>query len=458
MFMTKKAASVLAACLMAAISAVGQERPAGFQDLLRKGDVAGLAAAIDKDPSMVNRPDAQGRPPLVLASQQGKLPLVDALLGAGAAVAAADRMGNSALLLAASYGHEPVVRLLLSKRANLNAANAYGDTPLDVARRQGHAAVAAYLEAQGAAGREARVGTNASFVGQLPPGPVAARFAPSVVSTERRELNAAFLPDGRTAFFSRDRKSGGTVIMTTRTDGGPWTVPEPASFSRGGHSDVDMFVTADGREIYFCSDRPVPGVAAPPRMAVPPAGGTPPPPPPSRSGIWVVTRTDGGWGEPAWLGPAINSGAEDYYPTLTRTGALYFSSNRPGGLGQNDIYVARRADGTWAAPRNLGPPVSSEFREFDPFIAPDESYVIFASNRPGGLGGSDLYLSVRSATGDWGEPQNLGPAVNSPASDYTPMLSPDGKYLFFTSGRDGQDDLFWIDAGVVTALLPRARR
>jgi Tol biopolymer transport system component len=153
----------------------------------------------------------------------------------------------------------------------------------------------------------------------------------------------------------------------------------------------------------------------------------------------------------------VNSGAQDYYPTLTRTGTLYFSSNRQGGLGENDIYRARRVDGRWTPPENLGRGVNSEFREFDPFIAPDESYVIFASTRPGGLGGSDLYISFRNARGEWDEPKNMGPSVNSAASDYTPILCPDGRYLFFTSSREGQDDIFWIDSRVVAALRPSSK-
>jgi len=518
--------------VMIATSAMSQDRPAGFQDILRKGDVASLAAAIDKDPSLANRLDAQGVPPLfwaafygqkavvelllgrgadprascqfgtalqiavrrghadvvrvlgargadpnvaavggnpllILAAQQGALTVVEALLDVGASIGATDAMGNTALLMAASYDREAVVRLLLSKTASPTTANFRGDTPLDVARREGHSRVAAYLEAQGATGRRPGAAPSGPFLGQVRPGLEATLFAPSIVSTERRELNAAFLPDGQTLFFSRDRGQRGTAVMMTASDGRRWTMPEPAPFSRGEYSDVDAFVTPDGREIYFCSDRPLPGEPVPQAgiaPASPAAGGTaggssgtpPSPPPPPRVGIWIVARTASGWGEPAWLGSVVNSGAQDYYPTLTRTGTLYFSSNRQGGLGENDIYRARRVDGRWTPPESLGRGVNSEFREFDPFIAPDESYVIFASTRPGGMGGADLYISFRNARGEWDEPKNMGPSVNSAASDYTPILSPDGRSLFFTSSREGQDDIFWIDARVIAALRPPA--
>lgn len=521
--MTTRPLVVITAIALAAMTASSQERPAGFQDMLRKGDVAGLTTVIDTDPAIVNRLDAQGmpplcwatfygqkgivelllarganarvstplgtavhaavygghpemvtllaaagadlndggvegNPPLVSAAERGALPVVEALVEAGASIAATDRTGDTALLIAASFGHEQVLRFLLAKGANPNTANSRGDAPLDVARRQGHTGIAVFLESRGAAARSPVTNPTGPFLGQTPPGATARLFAPSIVSTERRELNIAFTPDGKTVFFSRDRGPRGTVIMVSTVKDGRWTTPEPAPFSRGGHSDVDMFVTRDGREIYFCSDRPVPGALAPPAPAAaqPAAGGAAPPPPPplERSAIWVVTRTPTGWTEPAWLGPVISSGAADYYPTLTSSDTLYFSSNRPGGLGQNDIYRARRVDGKWLPPENLGSPVSSRFREFDPFVAPDESYLIFASNRPGGLGASDLYVSFRDAGGAWTEPRNLGPAVNTAASEYTPMLSPDGKYLFFTSSRESHDDLFWIDSSVIASLHP----
>jgi Tol biopolymer transport system component len=140
-----------------------------------------------------------------------------------------------------------------------------------------------------------------------------------------------------------------------------------------------------------------------------------------------------------------------------RSGTLYFSSNRPGGLGENDIYRTQRAAGRWTTPENLGPGVNSAGREYGPYIAPDETYLIFASERPGGLGGADLYISVRGADGRRSKPANLGPAVNTVTSEYTPMVSPDGRHLFFTSGTAGSDDLFWIDAGVVRKAVAAGR-
>jgi glyoxylase-like metal-dependent hydrolase (beta-lactamase superfamily II) len=484
-----------------------QDRPAGIQDLLRTGDVAALAAALDRDPTLVNRRDAQGVqpifwaavygqpamvelllargadprsaspfgtvlhgavaggypdiikllaakgadvnaggdrgvPPLIAAAGRGRLTVIQALLDAGASPGAKDSMGNTALLIAASSGFEPVVRALVSKGSDVNGANSRGTTPLDAALREGHDSVSAYLKALGAVARQQVAEPSGPLLGQTPPGMIPSLFAPALVSTERRELNAAFTPDARTFLFARDRQARGTVIMMTSFDGARWTPPAVAPFSRVGDNDVDMFVTADGREVYFCSERPVPGASSP-KAGAGPTGAA------RWADIWVVARTGSGWGTPAWLGPVVNSDAADYYPTLTRTGTLYFSSNRQGGLGENDIYRTHRVNGEWTTPENLGRGINTESREYDPFIAPDGSYLIFASERSGGLGAADLYVSFRGAGGTWSDPENLGSAVNSPAAEYTPMLTPDGKYLFFTSSRAGQDDIYWIDARVI---------
>jgi hypothetical protein len=185
--------------------------------------------------------------------------------------------------LASSYGLDPVVRLLVSKQAALNVPNSRGDTPLNVARREGHAEIVAYLEAHKAVGREPAADLSGPFLGQTPPGPTPALFAPGFVSTERRELNAAFTPDGRMLFFARDRYPRGTLIMMTSFDGTRWTRSVAAPFSRDGESDVDVFVTADGGEVYFCSERPIPGAPAPAEGTAP-ATSSPP------ADIWVVTR------------------------------------------------------------------------------------------------------------------------------------------------------------------------
>ena len=96
----------------------------------------------------------------------------------------------------------------------------------------------------------------------------------------------------------------------------------------------------------------------------------------------------------------------------------------------------------------LPAPINSEFREFDAFVSPGEDMIIFSSDRPRGVGRADIYMS-RLENGRWSEPMNLGVAVNSEASEYGAMLSPDGRFLFFTSSRTGMEDIYWVSADVL---------
>ena len=129
--------------------------------------------------------------------------------------------------------------------------------------------------------------------------------------------------------------------------------------------------------------------------------------------------------------------------------------------GETDLWRAQRlADGSFGEPVNLGPPVNSEHSEVDTYVAPDESWMVVTSRRPGGIGGGDLYVSFRQGDGAWGEPQLLPPTINSDLLDYCPMGTPDGRYLFF-SRRTGDSwdeadagDVFWVDAAAIEKMRP----
>lgn len=250
------------------------------------------------------------------------------------------------------------------------------------------------------------------------PAPVV--FAPGVISTGDFESHPAFTPDGRTLYFLKNNPAFTfwTILVSRARPGGKWSAPEVAEFS-GRYADADPFITADGRRFFFISNRPLAGQA-----------------PDNFKGdldIWMMERTEAGWSAPVNLGAPVNSGGNEWYPTLTRDGTLYFGSDREGGKGLTDLYRCRLVNGKYAEAENLGDAVNTRFNEFEPYIAPDESYLIFMSGRPGGLGGFDLYLSYRRE-GKWTEPKNLGDKINTPAHEYSPSISPDGRYFFYTSG------------------------
>jgi len=152
--------------------------------------------------------------------------------------------------------------------------------------------------------------------------------------------------------------------------------------------------------------------------------------------IWVMERNrNGGWGEPRNLGAPVNTPASEWLPRPASSGTLYFGSDRPGGLGKTDLYRARSVGGRFSAPENLGPAINSAADEYEGAIAPDESFIVFmAAGRPDDRGGGDLYISHRK-DGAWTQAKNLGATINGPGLEIAPYFTPDGKSFFFSSAR-----------------------
>jgi Tol biopolymer transport system component len=153
------------------------------------------------------------------------------------------------------------------------------------------------------------------------------------------------------------------------------------------------------------------------------------------------------WSAPVNLGPVINSASSDQGPAMSKDGlTLYFHSNRPGGLGGFDMYVSKRAsvDDPWGPPMNLGPTVNTTFDEGNPAFSRDGQMLFFQSIRPGGLGGIDLWVSYREHTHDdfdWQPAVNLGAGVNSTSDDNAPSYFENDELnvvqLYFVSSRPG---------------------
>jgi len=248
-----------------------------------------------------------------------------------------------------------------------------------------------------------------------------------------------------------------SIFRMTMT-GHRWSRPELLPFA-SSHGDIDVTISPDGRKLLFSSRRPLPG------------GSQPRP----DNDFWMAERSGTEWQDPVHLGSGINSDSEDYYPMMSAAGAIYFSSRREG-PGTNNIYISRQVNGVYGDVVKMGPAVNTQYREFDPYVSRDESMLIFASNRPGGHGASDLYISFRGADGNWIPAVNMGDTINSPGSEYSPMISPDCNYLFFTASRrqlprvtDGPaayddfmavhngpgylfSDIYWVDAGIIDRL------
>jgi len=141
------------------------------------------------------------------------------------------------------------------------------------------------------------------------------------------------------------------------------------------------------------------------------------------------------------LGPVVNSSYGDFSPFIAPDGlSLYFSSTRPGGLGEFDIWVTtkqtseRNPEGYWGVPVNLGAPINSEYREGAPSITVDGLTLVFSSDRPGGRGGTDIWLTTRpTKESPWDPPVNLGSLVNSAGDEICGCITPDGCSLYFST-------------------------
>jgi len=144
---------------------------------------------------------------------------------------------------------------------------------------------------------------------------------------------------------------------------------------------------------------------------------------------------DDDWGPPVSLGPAVNSSQEDWLASVSTDGlTLYFQSNRTGGYGATDLYVTTRASRSapWGATVNMGPTINGSAIDANVWISPDGLELYFMSTRSGGYGGFDFYVSRRATTNDpWGDPVNLGAVVNSAYNEDGTGLSPDGLLLLF---------------------------
>jgi hypothetical protein len=243
-------------------------------------------------------------------------------------------------------------------------------------------------------------------------------FAEGVISTRDYESSITFVPDGRTAYFVKSTPDlSFRVIVVSHFEKGKWSTPEVVSFS-GQYSDTDPCLSPDGTKLYFASRRPVEGTA-----------------PKADNDLWVVEKSNTGWGEPRRLDAPVNSDSQETSPSATADGTLYFSSNRAGGKGSADIYRAKFVDGNYSAPENLGEAINTAAPEFQSFVTPDERILVFGSaGRADGKGGSDLYFSQRT-DGAWAKAVNLGSKVNSKGAESAPRISSDRHYFFWTSNR-----------------------
>lgn len=212
-----------------------------------------------------------------------------------------------------------------------------------------------------------------------------------------------------------------SVILRLTKKDGQWKNPVIASFS-GQYTDLEPFLSPDGLRLYFASNRPKADTSSLP----------------GDFDLWMVNRpsADAAWSEPVNLGSPVNSEANEFYPSVTAYGNLYFTSDREGSKGLDDIFVSvfREYENRYNPPESLGEAVNTAGYEFNAYIDPEERFLIFTGyNREDGQGSGDLYISRKTASG-W-QPAVIMTDLNSPKMDYCPFVDVRTGKIYFTSKR-----------------------
>jgi D-alanyl-D-alanine carboxypeptidase len=279
------------------------------------------------------------------------------------------------------------------------------------------------------------------YLGQPPPGAQPSLFAPEALPVNGiQHCFPAFAPNGREVYwmlveFDDDSPRGQIWFM--REVDGIWSKPELAPFS-GEFDDHAPVFSLDGQRLYFASTRP---------------GGFG-----NSKNLWYVEKTNAGWSDPRNLGSPPNTEIGATQATFTAGGSVYFLGRREGTQWETGIYRCRFSDGKYLPPEPLEPPITTLHADVYPFIAPDESYLLFGSSRPGANSTeTDLYISLRNADDTWSEPIQLDKSINNGKTVSFSCVTHDGKYLFFNRfDDDGTDKFYWVDAGILDKYGDRA--
>jgi len=298
------------------------------------------------------------------------------------------------------------------------------------------------------------------YLGQKPPGMVPELFAPDLLSVGGDEANITFTPDGMECCYTLwtpgwypESPFQQNLIFYSRMENGRWTEPKEFPFNPD-RKEIYPFFSPDGKRLYFGSRR-------------------------SGSGrIMFVEKSAGEWRDPKEINLQIFQ-----FISVASNGNMYFIAEDPEIEGPYNYFMHKSCykNGEYLSPERLSDAINDEGC-FRPYIAPDESYIIFdrdgSDNNMGKEREEDLYISFRDKNGEWTKAKNMGPGMNTKYRDKRPFVSFDGKYLFFASSRietkefpkgpmilselkqfvhgptDGTEHIYWVDAKVIDELKP----
>ena len=254
-------------------------------------------------------------------------------------------------------------------------------------------------------------------------------FLPEIVSQFPNVRDAAIFVNGDEIYFTVQSYLGElSAIVVSSFKDGAYSFPEVAPVS-GKYHDLEPFLSPDGLRLYFSSNRPLEENSNETKDY----------------DIWFVERVSikSSWSAPYNMGYPINTKDNEFYPAVSKFNNLYFTSDGAQSKGKDDIFVSIWNFGSYDSPVSLNDSINSDGIEFNAFIAPDESYLIYTCyNRDGGYGSGDLYISYQTDNGRWTKAMNMGPQINSTKMDYCPFVDLKSGELYFTSKRTSVKDHF----------------
>lgn len=293
------------------------------------------------------------------------------------------------------------------------------------------------------------------YFNQPLPGNVPEIFAGGIISDEFGNRDMAISPSGDELFYTLQFQGGRgfSTIMHSKKINKKWTQPEVASFC-GKYNDMEPSFSSDGSKLYFVSSRPLHDTVN------------------KDYNIWYVVKANGAWGNPTNMGAPVNTAEDEYYPSVTRTGNIYFTRAIQGR--EEDIVMCKLQKDKYDTAVSLPDAVNSVGDEFNAFVDPDEKFILFTGyKRKGAYAAGNLYISNKNEKGEWMEAVDLGGVINQPGINYCPYITPDKKYFFFTSNRgsvkvpfaekqniqslhkqmysplNGADNIYWMEAKVI---------
>lgn len=249
-------------------------------------------------------------------------------------------------------------------------------------------------------------------------------FAPVVlVKPKLAHSNIVFSKDGDRAYWCYNG------IWFSKIDNGNWSKPIKVPFSREEFSDDAPFLSPDGKRLFFSSKRPMSETDKS-----------------RKENIWVVEIEDDNWSEPRLLPPVVNNMYQHWQVSVDAEGTLYFG-HKPNENSDKDIYYCRLVDGEYQIPEKMDDMINSDYNENNPYISPQGDYLIFT--RLADKHDNSLFISFKLKNNSWSQSINLKEHLHFRFLANCPIVTQDGKYLFFLDAFEGEYQRFWISAKII---------